>query len=206
MSSITRKSATGRTRRNAVQAELFEAVERLLAAGESYTALGIARICEEAGVARSAFYTNFASKAELLLAVIESATENIFTVSLAWAEGDPAPGKDVLEAGVADSLRVWREHAPLVAAYLELSAYDPQVGDYWRESFGTLIDAIERRIRREQAKGSVSAAVDPRTTAQYMVFGAERLAAEHIPNQDAGHDAALARNIADCSWRMIYGA
>jgi len=38
-----------------------------------------------------------------------------------------------------------------------------------------------------------------------MVFGAERLAEERILNQDAAQDAALARNITDCSWRMIFG-
>ena len=67
MPSITRKTASGRTRRDAVQAELLDAVERLLEAGESYTSLGVQRICDEAGVARSAFYTNFANKSELLL-------------------------------------------------------------------------------------------------------------------------------------------
>jgi len=203
--SITRKTATGRPRRDAAQARLFDAVERLLAAGESYTALGIGRICEEAGVARSAFYTNFANKAELLLEVVASATENIFSVSRAWAEGDRLPGKDELEAAIADSLRVWREHAPLVAAYLELSTYDPQVGAYWQEQFGTIIDAVQRRIEHEQRAGKIPKTLDPRTTAQFIVFGAERLAAQHVATRDAAEDAALARHTADSMWRMMYG-
>jgi AcrR family transcriptional regulator len=205
MPSITRKLPSGRTRRDAVAGELLRTVERLLDAGESYTALGTRRICEEAGVARSAFYTNFASKSELLLAVVADATESIFSVSRAWTESDARLGKPELQKTMENSIRVWREHRALLAAYFEVSAYDPEVAEYWGEQFETIIDAIERRITSEQRSGSIDPTLDPRSTAQFIVYAGQRMAAEQVNHHGPENDAAVAGHVADIIWKILYG-
>ena len=205
MPSITRKTASGRTRRDAVQAELLDAVERLLEAGESYTSLGVQRICDEAGVARSAFYSNFANKSELLLAALESVMENVFAESRGWALADPPPGKKALEATMANTLRNWRAHAPVLRAYFEVSAYDTEVAHFWRGQFASVIDAMQKRIESEQHRRRIPKRLDPRIMAEFIVYSGERLAAEHIATNDATHDPALARQTAEIIWRILYG-
>jgi TetR/AcrR family transcriptional regulator, ethionamide resistance regulator len=208
MPSITRKTASGRTRRDAVRGELLVGVERLLAAGESYTALGVQRICEEAGVSRSAFYANFANKSELLVAVVESATESIFEVTREWTDSDPYLGKAELAATMAHSVRVWREHYPLLAAYLEVSAYDHEIGSYWRKQFEEMIVSIQRRITVDQRAGLIANTLNPRTTAEFIVYAGERIAAEHVgrEGQAAATDDALGRDMAEIIWTLLYGA
>jgi AcrR family transcriptional regulator len=205
MPSITRKMPSGRTRRDAVYDELLSAVERLLSEGESFTALGTRRICHEAGVARSAFYTNFASKSDLLLAVVESATENIFTVTRAWTEGDASAGKLGLAATMLNSIKVWREHSALLAAYFEVSAYDPKVAAYWRDEFDAIIHLIERRIEHDQATGLVDPTLDPKATAAFIVYAGQRMASEQVTVGDPASDEAAARHVADIIWKILYG-
>ncbi|WP_372792169.1 TetR/AcrR family transcriptional regulator, partial [Paraconexibacter sp.] len=63
---MTRRSgATTRSRRAAVEQQVLGAVERLLTDGESFTALPVGRIADEAGMARTTFYGHFPDKSTL---------------------------------------------------------------------------------------------------------------------------------------------
>jgi len=64
--SITRKPSAAEDRRRAVEGQVFEAVGRLLAEGESFTELSVQRILDAADVARSTFYAHFRDKSDLL--------------------------------------------------------------------------------------------------------------------------------------------
>jgi TetR/AcrR family transcriptional regulator, ethionamide resistance regulator len=86
------------------------------------------------GVARSAFYKNFAGKTDLWRRVVADATADLFDT----AHG-PRP-----------TVRVWREHAPLLRAYFEAAAYHPELAAIWDDRMKAIITAMNERISNGQ--------------------------------------------------------
>jgi AcrR family transcriptional regulator len=200
----TRKVSSGRTRRNGVTRDVIDATVRCLSAGESVTSLGIQRICEEAGVARSAFYKNFADKTDLLRRVVADATADLFDTACAWAAG--TGGKESMVTAHWNTVRVWREHAPLLRAYFEAAAYHPELAAIWDDRMRAVVTVMKERIINVQRDGSVPDDLDAQTVAEFIVYGFERLTAQHIATAPASADKAFARSISEVGWRLIYGS
>ena len=200
----TRKVSSGRTRRNGVTRDVIDATVRCLSAGESVTSLGIQRICEEAGVARSAFYKNFADKTDLLRRVVADATADLFDTACAWAAG--SGGRESMVTAHWNTVRVWREHAPLLRAYFEAAAYDPELAAIWDDRMRAVVTVMKERIINGQRDGSVPDDLDAQTVAEFIVYGFERLTAQHIATAPASADKAFARSISEVGWRLIYGS
>jgi TetR/AcrR family transcriptional regulator, ethionamide resistance regulator len=200
----TRKVSSGRTRRNGVTRDVIDATVRCLSAGESVTNLGIQRICEEAGVARSAFYKNFADKTDLLRRVVADATADLFDTACAWAAG--TGGRESMFTAHWNTVRVWREHAPLLRAYFEAAAYQPDLAAIWDDRMKTVVTVMKERISNGQRDGSVPDDLDAQTVAEFIVYGFERLTAQHIAAAPASADKAFARSISEVGWRLIYGS
>jgi len=200
----TRKVPSGRTRRNGVTRDVIDATVRCISAGESVTSLGVQRICEEAGVARSAFYKNFADKTDLLRRVVGDATGDLFDTALAWAAG--TGGKESMVAAQWNTVRVWREHAPLLRAYFEAAAYHPELAAIWDDRMKAVVTVMKERISNGQRDGSVPDDLDAQTVAEFIVYGFERLTAQHIAARPAASDKTFARSISELGWRLIYGS
>ncbi len=109
MPSVTRP-ARDDSHRAIVEQQVLEAVEHLLAGGESFTSLGVQRIAAEAGMARTTFYGHFRDKASLLIRLTESATLRLFTVAADWVR-DPGSTRESLEPTVAELIEEYREQA-----------------------------------------------------------------------------------------------
>lgn len=204
MPSVTRSPAAARRAgRAAVEAQVLAAVERLLAAGESFTTLGIARIAAEAGMARTTFYGHFADKPTLLVRLAAAATSDLFATATAWTE-DPDRDLAGLEQTVARLLAEYRRHAPLLQALAEVAAYEPEVEAFWRRTVDAFAGVIERYLERDRAAGRAPAALDPASTAVFLAWGTERTLAMHVRAQpDPATDAALARGIAAATWAAM---
>ncbi len=206
MPSVTRQARDDR-HRTAVSQQVLEAVERLLARGESFTNLGIQRIAAEAGIARTTFYGYFRDKPTLLMALTESATTRLFEVASAWVNDD-ASTRAQLEATVGQEIVEYRKHAPLLGALTEVAGYAPEVAAYWLETINGFAVLIAERIVRHQQAGRIPAAVDATTTAEWIAWGTERTVAMHVaahPDDPSG-DLQLARGVAAATWAaMQYG-
>jgi AcrR family transcriptional regulator len=198
------KRTAGRTPRDAVRGEVFAAVLRLLERGDKYTSLRVGQICDEAGVARSAFYVNFADKTDLLLAFTELTAVEIARVSEAWLASEPMLGLEALIAAEQEAIGVFRQHAALLSAYAEVAAYDEQVAAYWRRLLDELIDALALRIEEGQASGEVRAGLAPRTCARFIVLGSEWLLREHVATDRGPGDQRMAQEIAHAIWAMLH--
>ena len=149
MPSVTRRAARSPGHREAVVSELAQAVDRLLREGHGYTALGVQRIADEAGIARSTFYLYFPDKTALLMRITESATQALFAAAEAWlADGFADIG--ALERTLLDVIAQQREHAVLLAALSEVSGYDLEVAAFWRGRVGGFIDLLARRIATDR--------------------------------------------------------
>jgi AcrR family transcriptional regulator len=195
-----------RTPRDAVQAEVLAAVERLLAAGERFTTLGVQRICDEAGVARSAFYVNFADKSDLLVKLMSTATSDVVLISEEWLAAEPMLGPDALAAAQARVIGVFREHAPLLSAYAEVAAYDEQVAAFWRTRLEAVVALTAARIVAGQKSGEVRAELVPDTCARLIVLGGERLMRDHVAEDDGTGDRQFAFGLSRSVYCMLHGA
>jgi AcrR family transcriptional regulator len=194
-----------RTPRDAVHAEVLAAVERLLGAGERFTTLGVQRICDEAGVARSAFYVNFADKSDLLVKLMTTATSDVMLISEEWLAAEPMLGPDALAAAQARVIGVFREHAPLLSAYAEVAAYDEQVAAFWRTRLEAVVALTAARIQTGQRTGEVRPELDPDTCARLIVLGGERLMRDHVAADDGAGDERFARGLSRSVWFMLHG-
>lgn len=194
---------SGRTRRNGVARDVIDATIRCLSDGESFTNLGIQRICDEAGVARSAFYKNFTDKGDLLRRVVGDATADLFDTACAWAAG--TGGRTSMIAAHTNTVQVWRTHAPLLKAYFEAAAYEPELAAIWDDRMRTVVSFIRQRIHAGQRDGRVVTDLDAQTTAEFIVYGFERLTAAQVATAPPETDAAFAKSISEIGWRLIYG-
>jgi len=200
--SVTRKRSAARDRRGAVEQQVLEAVERLLADGESFTALGVARIAEEAGMARSTFYGHFPDKTKLLLRLTAEATQDLFAQARAWVEDDASTPTGHVDVVLA-LIRERRKHLPLLRALHEVAAYDPEVEAFWRERIEAFADLIRERLDRDRRAGRIPADVDTRTTATWIAWGTERALAVHTETRPPREDPAFAKGIAAVTWASM---
>jgi AcrR family transcriptional regulator len=186
-----------RTPRGTAQAEIFAAVERLLARGESYTALGMQAIADEAGVARSTMYVHFTDKPDLLMQLAESATSELFRAAEEWIDG----GGDLaaLERTHTKIVAQQREHAALFRAIAEVAAYDDAVAEFWR----TRVDAVADRLQARLA--AAGSELDAAVAARFLVWATERTVFEHVANARDVSDERLAKGMAQLIWRLMNG-
>src|SRR5262245_25985386 len=79
MPSITR-NRNPEERRAALDERVLAVVERLLAEGLRYTEISVARILQEAGIARSTFYVHFRDKTDLLSRLAGTLRQNLLEI------------------------------------------------------------------------------------------------------------------------------
>ena len=192
---MSRRTTGTRTPRGTAEAEIYAAVERLLARGESYTALGMQAIADEAGVARSTMYVHFTDKSDLLMRVAESATSELFTAAEVWIDG----GGDLsaLESTQAEIIAQHRQHLGLIRALAEVGGYDPLVAEFWRSRVDAVADRLQARF------DAVAPTVDAAVAARFLVWATERTIFEHLANERGVSDDRLARGMAEVIWRLL---
>ncbi|WP_245717738.1 TetR/AcrR family transcriptional regulator [Nocardia jejuensis] len=146
MPSLTRAGRGGRAqrdeRREAIERRVLAAVDELLGGGTTFTELAVQRIADEADIARSTFYRYFPDKSQLLIRMAVLATDDQFRAAEQWWSSSHADG----EAGVVHAMRLMidgsRAHAHLLRALSEVSAYDADVGLYWRGRIETFVALV----------------------------------------------------------------
>ncbi|WBB65916.1 TetR/AcrR family transcriptional regulator [Micromonospora sp. WMMD812] len=204
MPSITRRPSGGADRRLPVEARILATTQRLLAEGVTFTELGVQRIAREAEVARSTFYTHFADKTQLLMRLAESMSKTSFDVTATWR---PEPGAEALPS-LTEIFRqvigIYREHAAVLSAITEVSAYDPTVRQFWNGRLEQFVRNTERFIRVEQESDRAPRDLDPVQASRLIVIGGDRFLAQHIVTDDGSGDDAAARELAATWWYGIY--
>lgn len=167
----SRARGSRRERHEAVRSSFVTATRKLLEEAP-FAELTIDDIAREAGASRSAFYFYFRDKQDLLLALTERASNELYREADRWWHGDGDPQTLVREAlsGVAS---VYSASDRLMRVATEVSTYDEEVRVFWRSLVERFIEATAAHIRREQEAGRARE-VDPQHTAESLVWMAER--------------------------------
>ncbi len=225
MPTVTKPRASGRQRRETIEAEVLRAVEKLMAEGHSYTELPVQRIAEEAGIARSTFYVHYPDKAQLLIRMGDIASADLFMAAEGWWTGDhlmqmrssrtgreaedSANSVDGPEGVVTTMERMiagFREHDRVLLALVELAGYEPEVARYWRERVGAFIAVVRTRLDELVRAGEVSPVIDTGSTAAVLTWMVERSITQHVlESRDPAGDAELAATLGRAIWLTTFG-
>jgi AcrR family transcriptional regulator len=200
MASVKTRSSKGQE----VEASVLAATEDLLTEGHSFAGLGVERIATRAGIGRTAFYFYFRDKRELLMRLAEGVTDQLYAEAEAWWEGE-GEDRDDLARAMTRIAALFREHAPLLRAVIEVSTYDDEIGGLWRALVGRFVDANRRRIESEQAAGRVGP-IDAHATACSLTWMVERVYYQQIVMERQLDDDRLVDTLTDIYLRAIFGA
>ncbi len=144
-----------------------------LADGRAFRDVTVDEIAREAGISRSAFYTHFSDKHELLLEAVGEVAEELYTESDRWWSGTGPPAERVRTA-ISGVVSVYAQHAGLMRIATEVSTYDDEVRDYWLGVMERFISATADHVRSEQRAGLIPDLLKARPTAEGLVWMVER--------------------------------
>ena len=188
MSPTTGERSSRRKRRDEARGALVRSALELTEASP-FRDLTIDEIGAGAGVSRSAFYLHFRDKHDLLLAAVEEVAGELYVMADRWWHGEGPPAERVRRA-IESVVAVYAEHAGVLRVATEVSTYDEEVREAWRAIVERFIDAGAEHIRSEQERGLIAARLDPRATAEALVWMNERysyiyLGRDQRPTADA---------------------
>ena len=159
-------------RRDEARAQVLRSALELADQGP-FRDLTIDEIARAAGLSRSAFYTHFRDKHDLLLTAVDEVADELYRMADRWWHGTGPPAERVRRA-IEGVVSVWSAQAGLLRVATEVSTYDEEVREMWLGIVERFIDATAEHIRSEQDAGLIPATLDPRGTAEALVWMNER--------------------------------
>lgn len=203
VASLTQRSPEQASRREAIEARVLEATDALLAEGASYAELRVEQIATRAGISRPAFYFYFRDKRELLMRMTEDVAEQLYDEADAWWSGE-SDGRLELRRALERVVGAYREHALLLRAVVEASAYDEPTAGFWRALVARFVEASRRRIEAEQALGRIPA-LPAEETAFALCWMTERACYQRIVRGADLADPAFLEALLGVWSRALYG-
>lgn len=191
-------------RRIALGLRLLEAVERLIAEGESFTTLSVERIAAEAGAGRSTFYLYFQDKTELLQSWFTPISEAVEEANRGWQTIDGTSTKDDLRAILAEIVEAYRTHRSALSIVYDATGYDPIMRDLVSEAMDRTVTLLAKHIRLGQRQGWIIDGILPRETATWLTWMGQRGGHELLDLDDEARLPGLIDGYADVVWGSLY--
>jgi AcrR family transcriptional regulator len=126
--------------------EILDAAETLLAT-RGYADMTVGDIAEAAGITRGALYFYFASKQDVLTALVARTVQALQEKS-GGALADTAPVEDVIATALERTAQLWREHGPVMRAATDLGSTVPEIDRLWTSAADVLAEAITEVLIR----------------------------------------------------------
>ena len=205
MASVTRKPQAGRQERRAkIERRLLDATEALMADGASFTELSVDRLATAAGISRASFYIYFEDKGHLLRRLAGQVFADLAAAGEQWwgvaQRHDPADARAALNGIIAG----YRRHQPLLVALNEMAAYDPHVGETYRQTLEAISARFVSVIEQGQADGSIRRELSPAMAASSITWMVERACQQELPGRPESRDAELAETLTQIAWAALY--
>jgi AcrR family transcriptional regulator len=191
-------------RRERVVRRLVVVVERLLEEEDSYLDLTVDRILEEGEMARSTFYSYFDDKADLIVALGETAMSEIIDGAQAIWELPPGSSRDEVAGAVRHTIQTYLPHTRLMNALVEAATYDVRVRERFDAAYADAQGAAARHIRAGQKAGFVREDLHPAETAGWLTWMAERGMTQLVQHASKAQLARLQDAFTAILWHTLY--
>jgi AcrR family transcriptional regulator len=207
MPSITRTTQSSRAqRREEIRDRLRVAAEELMANGESYTELSVERIVREAGISRATFYVYFEDKGDLLRALAEDFIDRILVAASTWWELPADATKADLRSAMQAIFDAYIPHKVVMAAVVEVASYDAALRQLFGELLNRTIVGVASHIAAGQNEGYVERGLDPRRTAAWLTWMAERGLYQLVAPASGAAIERLLDALTDITWNTLYAS
>lgn len=180
-----------------------DALVRLTSDGTAFADLGVERILNHTGVARSTFYSRYGDKSGLLVALSDQTLARLYEGAKAWIRrGSDATREDVL-GGMRQILHAYREDEPVMRAVAEST--DPEVRAAYVAGVDGFTRAVTRMIRRGAREGRMRD-VPGTETASVLAWATENTVRRAAVAPSAKRADALLAALGDVVWTTLFGA
>ena len=126
--------------------QILDAAEQLLAE-RGYADMTVGDIAEAAGITRGALYFYFASKQDVLIALVARTVQALQEKSGA-AFLDDAPVEDVISTALERTAQLWREHGVVMRAATDLGSTVTEIDRLWTGTADLFAEAIAAVLSR----------------------------------------------------------
>jgi AcrR family transcriptional regulator len=126
--------------------QILDAAENLLAT-RGYADMTVGDIAEAAGITRGALYFYFASKQDVLTALVARTVQALQEKSGA-AIADTAPVDEVISTALQRTVQLWREHGLVMRTAVDLSSTVPEIDQLWTGTADVFAAAITAVLDR----------------------------------------------------------
>lgn len=181
-----------------------DAVEELLAQGDSFSDLSVEKLIKAVDVSRSTFYTYFDDKSALLEAIGESVTLDLAGAGSQWFDLPAGATKDELREAFRALFDTYRRHQRVLRAITEAAAYDGRIRDLHQALVARAVGGLQGHIEAQQKARTVDNALNARDTAGWLVWMLERGLYQAVAPADAADAERLLDSLTELVWRALY--
>ena len=126
--------------------QILDAAEALLVT-RGYADMTVGDIAAAAGLTRGALYFYFASKQDVLIALVARTVQALQEKSAA-ASTSTGPVEEVVSTTLERTAQLWREHGPVMRAAVDLSSTVPDIDQLWTGTADVFAEAIAAVLER----------------------------------------------------------
>jgi AcrR family transcriptional regulator len=191
-------------RRARVVKRLIAVVEDLLREESSYLELKVEDIIQRGEMARSTFYSYFDDKADLLIALSDTATTDILRAAQGIWELPADATHDQVAAAVQHTIETYLPHTRLMTAMVEVATYNTEVRDRFHAAYARAQKAATEHIQAGQAAGFIRPELPPEETAGWLTWMAERGMHELVQHANRAQLRRLEASFTAILWFTLY--
>jgi len=191
-------------RRARLVAYFTEAVEDLMAGGETYADLSVERLINAVDVSRSTFYAYFDDKSELLRAMGEDVTLDLAQAGSHWFELPTTGSKEDLGAALRPLFETYRRHQMVLRSITEAASYDAGIRELHLALVERAATGLQGHIEAAQKARTAAKELDPRRTSLWLVWMLERGLHQLVAPADEHEVEGLLGTMTDLVWRALY--
>jgi len=182
----------------------IDEVTPLLAAGEAYSDLSVARMIDAVGISRSTFYGYFDDKGALLRAMGEDITLDLAEAGARWFELGVPEDRGALRAALRPLFDTYRRHQLLLRAITDAASYDPGMRTLHADLVARAATGLEAHVAKVESDGR-DHALDPRRASLWLVWMLERGLYQLVAPVGDRAAAHHLDTVAELIWRTLYG-
>lgn len=191
-------------RRELLSGRLVPIVEGLIEREGGFAELSVEAIIRAGGISRSTFYAYFADKSDLLGAMARHVVADVLDSGDSWWSLPGDAGRERLREALRPPVDAYRAHATLLGAVVEAAAYDARSRDQLNRLVGGASGALEAHIRACQLAGTAPPELDPKRSAEWLIWMIERGLYQLVSGSGDREAARLLESLTDLVWRALY--